>query len=60
MGVVNSITEEERMVAHQLLDQLLDEFPEKNFIYWERAQIEDLHIRRTRFEITAKIQSDDD
>ena len=51
------ITEEEREVAHKLLDQLIDSGLVSNTIMWEQMWMDNLKPHRTRFRISATINN---
>ena len=51
------ITEEEREVAHKLLDQLIDSGLVSGTIMWEHMWIDNLKPHRTRFKISATINN---
>ena len=51
------ITEQEREVAHKLLDQLIDSGLVSNTIMWEQMWVDNLKPHRTRFIISATINN---
>lgn len=53
------MTEEDRETAIQLLIQLIDIFPDKDTIIWERAWIDNMKIHRTRYRITIDVEQID-
>jgi hypothetical protein len=57
VGEKRLITEEEREVAHKLLDKLIDSGLVSNTIMWEQMWMENLKPHRTRFTISATINN---
>ena len=55
--IPRKITEQEREVAHKLLDQLIDSGLVSNTIMWEQMWMDNLKPHRTRFRISATINN---
>lgn len=49
------ITEEDRKIAHKLLDKLLDD-ETRDSIIWEHCWLENLELHRKRIRISVKIE----
>lgn len=53
-----AVSEQDREIAHKLLDKLLDDETGDSII-WEHCWLDDLQMHRTRIRLTIKIENID-